>query len=1028
MPKMRYTSLFFLKSLFLIILLLVTSIAFTACGGTDDAQESYYDYCLPRAAEARRAAFDCAPRGNAYENIFLQAPKIDGPDGYIGFPSLHLVSNYDPFDVDRSFWHSGAATMWGAYDGHNFNNVAVQIRGRGNSTWVQGPEKRPLRLRFPEARHMFGSEYAHRDWVLLANLFDLSLLRNHSAFYLASLLDNLDFTPMSQFVHLYVNGEYMGLYQFTDDRDPAPGRGPLVFDSDPALSEFMFELDGHLVGTWVDENVLDENFFTAGIGDEERVYDIRFPSQDNWNGHLEYLRDHIRYVDAVIRSRDYEAIDRVIDIPSFIDFYLVQEFMKNIDVGNFSVFMTLRGQGDQRRVHFGPVWDFDRSAGNTLYWTPYTHIHAGLRNHWFRHLMSTPEIYTLVHQRWDEIKDGPIRQMIDHIASLAEHYEASFLRNFEKHNHILGGDPRWFELLPQETREIDTFRGQVEYLLEWYEGRIYWLDVFFQRRNPTFNEWWDNIVAMETMHRLPSLHITTYYNPFTVDRTFWHTGTVAVSGAALGVNFDAVDASIRGRGNSTWWQGTEKRPLRIRFNEAQPMLGSPYAATDWILLADLFDRSLMRNYSALYLGNLLEGLSFTPTPRHVQLYVNGEYMGVYLLTDERDVNPGRMQLQWNEDPAQSDFFLELDARASQGGVLGDTFVNVNGLLYDIRYPSARRRRTPEHVAYVYDYLSTVSYAIRRQSFDEIETLIDINSFVDFYLVNELFKEFDIFSQLSIFMYIRGQGEERRLFMGPIWDFDLAAGNAFNQPLGYGPEDLYVALFNYWYRHLMQRPEFFQAVVDRWNEIVNVEIAQTLKHVQQVALMYQAEFERNFQRHPILGVPVGRIQTSPEILAIDSFMGQVEHLIGWLEARIIWLDDFFNGRMPEYDPLWALVEYHTYHDPIIISKNGVRQQVTQTPVNLQNRMMITVEEVARLFSVSTFYNTETELLVIIAADTVITHRAGDLFMTIDGEKVYFSVPASLHINGYLYIPLRTVAEALGYSLRWNFSQRTIFLES
>jgi len=982
----------------------------------------------------------------------LNAPIMPSPRRYAGFPSLHLVSDYDPFAVERSFWHNGAATLWGADAAYNFNDVAVRIRGRGNSTWVRGSEKRPLRLRFPEARHMFGSEYAHRDWILLANLFDPGILRNHSALYLGGLLsETMDFTPSSQFVHLYVNGEYKGLYELTDERNPEPGRGPLHFNPDPALSEFMFELDGHVEGTWADYNVEDITFFTAGVGEEARSYDIRFPRQRDWDGHLEYLRDFVRNADEIIRSRDFEAIQQVIDIPSMIDFFLVQEFMKNVDVPAFSVFMTLRAQGEERRIFFGPVWDFDRSAGNTLYWTAYTHMLAGWRNHWFRHMLSTPEIFDLVAQRWDEIKDNEIRQMIDHIAYLATEYEASFLRNFERHDHILGGNPPWFVMLPQETREIDTFQGQVEYLLAWFEGRAYWLTIFFERRYDWINEWWDEVVAIETIipeepepriphttrfttppgnlfvSNLPSLHLTTYYDPFNVSRAFWHDGTVAVSGSALSIlNFDPVDASFRGRGNSTWAQGGQKRPLRLRFAEAQPLLGSGYAATDWILLADFFDRSLFRNYTALYLGNLLSGLSFTPTPRHVHLYVNEEYMGVYLLTDERDVNPGRMQLVWDEDPGKSDFFLELDARASQGGVTNDTYVNVNGLLYDIRYPNNRRRRTPEHVAYVYDYLHRVSYAIRRQSFEEITALIDLDSFIDFYLVHEWMKEFDVFSQLSIFMYIRGQGDDRRLFMGPVWDFDLAAGNSFTQPMGYGPEDLYVALFNYWYRHLMLLPEFFDAVVARWNEIVDREIAQTMEHVRLIARHLEADFDRNFERHPILGVVVPRTRTPEGIVEIESFIGQVEHLLDWLETRTRWMDDFFNGRMPDYDPLWALVEHHTYRAPIDISVDGEVLDLDFAPINLQNRIMFPIQGVAELLGLESIYNAETGIFALHGEDILMIHRAGDLYFTVNWERLYFDAPGSLIIGGYLYVPLRVIAELLDFDIYWGFTTRRIVM--
>ena len=520
----------------------------------------------------------------------------------------------------------------------------------------------------------------------------------------------------------------------------------------------------------------------------------------------------------------------------------------------------------------------------------------------------------------------------------------------------------------------------------------------------------------------PSIRITTYYDPFIQEREFWHDGTVALTGASDEFNFEAADARIRGRGNSTWWVGPDKRPLRFRFRVAQPVL-SDYAARDWILLANQFDRSLLRNYSALSLGNMLDGLGFTPVPHHVHLYVNGEYMGVYLLTDERNVGPGRMDIVWDEDPAISGFFLELDARAHLTGVLDETYVDVNGLLYDLRYPDDL---DPEHVDYVRAYLSAVSYAIRRQSFDHVLALIDLDSFVDFYIVQEFYKDVDA-RDLSTFMHITGTGDQRRLFKGPIWDFDLAAGNAGYQPMGYGPEGLYVAVFNYWYRYLMNRPEFFEAVRTRWNEIRHREIAQTIELVRFTAQRYQHEFERNFERHPDV---MGREQmvTPREILEIDYFMGHVEHLINWLETRANWMDDFLNGRLPDYDPMWALVEYQTNITPINISVNGELHEFGVPPIRMNNRVLVSLQELEAIFGFEIDYDlASTGLVELTYGDTTITHHTGDLFLMVDGVRVDFNMPTALLVRDYIFVQLRLFVEALGYEVDWDGDTRTVLID-
>jgi len=526
----------------------------------------------------------------------------------------------------------------------------------------------------------------------------------------------------------------------------------------------------------------------------------------------------------------------------------------------------------------------------------------------------------------------------------------------------------------------------------------------------------------EYQRTFPNLHITTELDPFVQEREFWHEGTVSLTGMPAEFVFNDVPARIRGRGNSTWWNGPDKRPLRIRFNGAQPMLGSESVARDWILLANHFDRSLLRNYAALYFGNTLEGLKFTPVPHHVHLYVNGEYMGVYLLTDERDVNPGRMQLRWDEDPAISCYFLELDARAYVDAELDEDFIDINGLLYDLRWPG---NLSPEHVDYIKDYLYRVSYAIRRQSFDDILALIDLDSFVDFYIVQEFFKDVDA-RDLSIFMYITGTGDERRLYKGPIWDFDLAAGNAGHQPMGPGPEGLYVAVFNYWYRYLMNRPEFFDAVQTRWNEIRENEVAQTIERVRYVATSYQDEFERNFERHPDV---FGRAQmpSPPELLEIDYFMGHVEHLLNWLETRANWLDDFLNGRLVDYDPMWALVEYQASTSPIQVSFNGELHDFSVTPISMHNRIMVTIQELETIFGFDIDYGlTPTGAIAMQYGNTSITHQAGDLFIMVNGVRVDFAMPTAVIIREYIFVPLRVFVEALGYELGWEPETRTVII--
>ena len=407
-----------------------------------------------------------------------------------------------------------------------------------------------------------------------------------------------------------------------------------------------------------------------------------------------------------------------------------------------------------------------------------------------------------------------------------------------------------------------------------------------------------NIVA-ETLTEnpvgtFPSIHIET---DLPIDRYIWGDVVVTMSNTTQEFQFEDVHGRIRGRGNSSW--RLDKTPFRIRFDEERTMLDSDHAARDWTFIPNHSDKSLMRNYSAYHLASLLDGMSFAPFAGFVDVYFNGEYQGVYMLSIQVQVNEGRAELTYDPDPAVSEFLIEMDTRVPQDedSEEGVTFVTVNNRHYDILFPRGNDL-TIAHVEYIRNFLTKVDDLIHAHDNSVFEH-IHLASFVDFYIVQELYKNVDI-GYASVFMQIKGQGYERRLEMGPVWDFDIAAGNAYFQgnnregeeyPYYYSPHGLWAAWTNSWFRNLMYMPVFFDATAVRWNEIRDVEIRATINHIIFMAEEYQYAFERNFDRWPILGE---ELWPNPQRVAeIDTFQGQVDYLVEWLEIRIVGFDAFFN---------------------------------------------------------------------------------------------------------------------------------------
>jgi len=421
---------------------------------------------------------------------------------------------------------------------------------------------------------------------------------------------------------------------------------------------------------------------------------------------------------------------------------------------------------------------------------------------------------------------------------------------------------------------------------------------------------------------LPSIHLSIAPNvqpwyghlgePNELHREIWRPTTVSLSGgddSYAGFAFGPVPATARGRGNSSWWMH-EKRPLRFRFATAQPMFGSSYAATDWSLISNAMDYTMMRNYAAYFLGSLLSGLDFSPARHFVHLYLDGEYRGIHMLTDQIHRHQGRVELIAPSTPEQSEFFLEWCGRVPDEN-LGSPYAYftihmgegewARDVPFGISFPGGGVLRGNHGFRdFAAGFAGRVNDALVSRDFDEISRLIDLDSFVDFYLVQELFQNMDVgFS--SVFFQIRQIDGNPRLFAGPLWDFDLSSGSAIghydtdNDPPRSGaclPIHYPTARWsNPWFGHLMATPQFRGLVVERWNAIKNDEVRIMMMRLNRLAIRYQACFERNFERWPDkLGEYLWR--NSPEVVAIPAekgHMGQVEFLLDWLDRRKVLMD-------------------------------------------------------------------------------------------------------------------------------------------
>jgi hypothetical protein len=328
-----------------------------------------------------------------------------------------------------------------------------------------------------------------------------------------------------------------------------------------------------------------------------------------------------------------------------------------------------------------------------------------------------------------------------------------------------------------------------------------------------------SVAELASESALPIIVINTVDNAEITSKEVYVPATFEMTNA--GANNIAVqnmtDDGIRLRGNSTMY--LPKKPYRIKFNDKIQFFGRTKNKS-WVLLADYLDLSKVKNYTAFTLAAKLEGMDFAPLAVHVNLFLNGKFQGLYLVSDQVDEKKGRTNVEGEieEGVDEVPFLVELDAYAPSEGTEGvDYFTITNDDIsryFAVKYPEEADRTDVEQFTYIQSYIATVDSLIRAHG--AYEGSIDIDSFVDFYLVQEFMGQGDI-NWKSIYM---SRAEDGLLKMGPVWDFDWAAGGPITvfESGGSGGSYMYWRSTDNWFRAVLDQPEFIDRLYDRWMEL------------------------------------------------------------------------------------------------------------------------------------------------------------------------------------------------------------------
>lgn len=341
-------------------------------------------------------------------------------------------------------------------------------------------------------------------------------------------------------------------------------------------------------------------------------------------------------------------------------------------------------------------------------------------------------------------------------------------------------------------------------------------------------------------------------------------------------------------------------------NNNVELLGMP-KENDWVLHGPYSDKSLMRNALAYQIGRDL--MDYAPRVRFCELLLNGDYRGVYLLTEKIKRDKDRVDINnLKEDENSGDdltggYIIKIDkfTGSNVGGWTSD-YTSRGEIPYEINFqydtPEADEI-TPEQMTYIQDYMRDFEDALDSDEFVDAENgylqYVDVQSFIRFWMVNEIAKNVDGF-RLSTYFYKDKDSNDPKLKMGPVWDFNLGFGNAdyctsgnptgwvFNQFNTICPEDRVPIPF--WWERLMEDPNFQTALVDDWrdlrqNTLSNAAILAKVDSMQQ--LLAEAQV-RNFERWDVLGQYVW-----PNFFVADTYAAEMSWLKTWIVDRLAWMD-------------------------------------------------------------------------------------------------------------------------------------------
>ncbi|WP_373549787.1 CotH kinase family protein [Haliscomenobacter sp.] len=364
---------------------------------------------------------------------------------------------------------------------------------------------------------------------------------------------------------------------------------------------------------------------------------------------------------------------------------------------------------------------------------------------------------------------------------------------------------------------------------------------------------------------LPRLDIATTANAPINSTDTYVMATISLDGLGVFDNYKG-SAQIRGRGNSTW--NLPKKPYKFKLDQKEGLLGMA-SEKDWVLLANYLDGTHMLNAVAMKTGQLLN-MPFTNHVEPVEVYLNGQYQGLYMLTEQIEVKKNRVNV------GDDGVLVQLEQYFDEDWKFRSTAYRLPVM---VMHPELTNAADLEPIKTQFEQMEAL---VARADFPNNNFLdfIDAESVANYFLVNMLCDNRELNHPKSIFLYKTKTG---KWTMGPIWDFDWAYGyektqrhfSNFDQPMLWSPASDGTRFFS----QLMAAPAVKTAMKQKWADFKTQKLPELLAYVDQYASMIEDARGRDYQKWKR-----GNLDFKNDVVTLKL----------WLQNRAGYMDGFIKG--------------------------------------------------------------------------------------------------------------------------------------